>query len=470
MSSPAPIPVPAPATRVTSEEAIQPPPTAANPDRPATAPSSNTIHLPGTFPDLETNAFWEGPFSPGTMRSVLDGYENLGPVQLRQLATGLASTLQQWEALFQDEARCLKIQQIDREPLLCPDGYVENNGRLPEFTITTPNGEKPALYARPDFDDFPLSPLPPWFRARLWGTEVDYHPLREAVINLDDWPLLAEVTRYRVLDRECDTLRAELRLAQANLAVSEAAKEACEDRLIAARAMKKIPMVGVERSADVPLAAEVQLSWSWSTLVTVRVHAHITPPPPAHQFALTPIPLPVQQALKQGALMHTSALNWSTYVRVCACITPPPLPPPPACLPGLTPIPTPVQQALEQGALMHTSAPNWGTYMRVPACITPPPPPPACPCHPTPALAPAGAPAPLPSPAPAPTPTSAPAPAPAPALALALAAVLPVPPPPPAPAPAQHQHHLPALMPVPQALEQGVSTCMHACIQLSMGP
>jgi hypothetical protein len=221
----------------------------------------------------------------------LDGYENLSPTQLRQLAAGLATTLQQRETLFQDEARCLKrqfeevnrdnrelkarIQQIDGEPLLCPDGYVENDGRLPEFTITTPDGEKPAvfikqlddgrvaglavnatgdhdaqiidLYARPEFDDFPLSPLPPWFRARLWGTEVDYHPLREAVIELDDWPLLAEVTRYRVLDRECDTLRAELRLAQANLAASEVAKQACEDRLIAARAAKRIPLVGVER-------------------------------------------------------------------------------------------------------------------------------------------------------------------------------------------------------------------------------
>ncbi|KAH9990645.1 hypothetical protein BJV74DRAFT_885003 [Russula compacta] len=195
---------------------------------------------------------------------------------LRQLAVGLASTLQQRKALFQDEVRCLKhqfedvncdnrelkarIQQIDGEPLLCPDRYIDNNGRLPEFTITTPDGEKPAifikqlddgrvarlaanatgdhdaqiikLYVRPEFDDFPLSPLP-------LGSE--------AVIDLDDWPLLTEVTRYWVLDRECDTLRAELHLAQANLAASEAAKQACEDRLIAARAAKKVPAVGVER-------------------------------------------------------------------------------------------------------------------------------------------------------------------------------------------------------------------------------
>jgi hypothetical protein len=66
-------------------------------------------------------------------------------------------------------------------------------------------------------------------------------------IDLDDWPLLAEVTQYRVLDRECNMLRAELRLAQANLAASEVTKSACEDRLIAAKAAKKIPMVGVER-------------------------------------------------------------------------------------------------------------------------------------------------------------------------------------------------------------------------------
>ncbi|KAH9961002.1 hypothetical protein BJV74DRAFT_890773 [Russula compacta] len=293
MSSPVPVPVPAPATRVATEEAVRPPSAVASPGRPTTAPSSSTIRLPGTFPDLETNAFWEGPLSPGTVQSILDGYENLGPVQLRQLASGLTSTLQQREALFQDEARCLKrqfkevnrdnrelkaqIQQINGEPLLCPNRYIENEGRLPEFTITTPDGKKPAvfikqlddgrvaglaanvtgdhdtqiieLYARPEFDDYPLSPLPPWFRAHLWGTEIDYHPLCEAIINLDDWPLLAEVTRYRVLDRECDTLHAELRLAQANLAASEAAKQACEDRLIAARAAKKIPLAQTSLSS-----------------------------------------------------------------------------------------------------------------------------------------------------------------------------------------------------------------------------
>jgi hypothetical protein len=273
MSSPVPVPVPAPTTRVPTEEAVQPPSAATGSGHTSATPASNTIRLPGAFPDLETNAFWEGPLSPGTVRSVLDGYKNLSLIQLRQLASGLASTLQQREALFQDEARCLKrqfeevnrdnwelkarIQQIDGEPLLCPDRYVENEGRLPEFTITTPDGEKPAvfikqlddrrvarlaanatgdhdaqiidLYAHPEFDDFPLSLLLSWFCARLWGTEIDYHPLREAIIDLDDWPLLAEVTRYRVLDREVDTLHAELRLAQANLAASEAAKQASED-------------------------------------------------------------------------------------------------------------------------------------------------------------------------------------------------------------------------------------------------
>ena len=40
------------------------------------------------------------------------------------------------------------IQDIDGEPLLCPDGFEDNNGRLPLLTIPNANGESPAIFIK----------------------------------------------------------------------------------------------------------------------------------------------------------------------------------------------------------------------------------------------------------------------------------------------------------------------------------
>ena len=89
------------------------------------------------------------------------------------------------------------------------------------------------LFATPALNEQPLEPLPHWFHAHLWGDDMDFHLLREAVITLNDWGILAEVQQYRVLDREVAALQAESRLVDVNLAASESAKQACEDCLVA---------------------------------------------------------------------------------------------------------------------------------------------------------------------------------------------------------------------------------------------
>ena len=102
------------------------------------------------------------------------------------------------------------------------------------------------LFAAPALDEQPLKPLPHWFRTCLWGDTTNFHPLHEAVITLDDWGILAEVQQYQVLDQEVAMLQAESHLVDVNLAVSELAKQACMDHLIAAQVAEKVKPLGVE--------------------------------------------------------------------------------------------------------------------------------------------------------------------------------------------------------------------------------
>ena len=105
---------------------------------------SNQIPIPRPLHDLKTNAFWDGPLSPCTVQNILTGHENLAPAQLQALITGLTTTLQQREEVYNSEANHFRqhlvdvnaecsalkqcIQDIDGEPLLCPDGFEDNNG------------------------------------------------------------------------------------------------------------------------------------------------------------------------------------------------------------------------------------------------------------------------------------------------------------------------------------------------------
>ena len=198
---------------------------------------SNQITIPGPLHDLETNTFWDGPLSPHMVQNILARHKNLAPAQLWALIAGLAATLQQREEVYNSEANHFRkhladinaechtlkkcIQDIDGEPLLCPDGFEDNNGRLPAFTVPSPDGESPAIFIKQlddgqvvglsavargkhdahivnlftalALDNRPLKPLPHWFHTCLWGDHTDFHLLQEAIIALNDWGVLAEI-------------------------------------------------------------------------------------------------------------------------------------------------------------------------------------------------------------------------------------------------------------------------------------
>ena len=145
---------------------------------------------------------------------------------------------------------------------MCPNGFEDNNGRLPLLTIPNANGESPAIFIKqldngqvaglsaiargehdahiiklftaPALNEQPLEPLPHWFHACLWGDDTNFHLLHEAIIALDDWGILTKVQQYRVLDREVAPLQVESCLVDVNLAASESAKQACKDCLVTA--------------------------------------------------------------------------------------------------------------------------------------------------------------------------------------------------------------------------------------------
>ena len=218
------------------------------------------------------------------------GHKNLTPAQLWALIAGLATTLQQREEVYNSKANHFRkhladinakfwalkqcICSIDGEPLLNPDGYEDNNGRLPTHTVPSPDGDSPAIFIKQlddgrvvglsamargkhdahiidlltalALDDQPLEPLPHWFCACLWGDNTDFHPLLKAIITLNDWGILTEVQQYRFLDWEVAALQAESCLVDANLAASQLAKEACEDCIVAMQVAEKIKPVGIE--------------------------------------------------------------------------------------------------------------------------------------------------------------------------------------------------------------------------------
>ena len=197
---------------------------------------------------------WGFPLSPTSVQNVLAATPNPTPEQFRSIINGLAATIRIRDDVHREKVEGLESdianlqQQINDDDdglAKCPPSYEENNGRLPNFTIplddgterfacfikqlddrrvaglhSTAKGEEEAriieLYASPDYSsDKPLEPLPTWLRRRLWGDCTSYAILEDAVNNLDDWGLLADVHRYRQFDQDNAYLVQKLELLEA---------------------------------------------------------------------------------------------------------------------------------------------------------------------------------------------------------------------------------------------------------------
>jgi hypothetical protein len=215
------------------------------------------------------------PLSPRSALNTLAGHPDLDAPALRRIINGLARTIEAREhghaidlADLQEERDLLndRVNSNTRQYFSAPDGYVANNGRLPQFTVPVDDGiiqavrwvrilhdgrasgylaeDNPSsdpytieLYARPVDGPEGTEPMPGWFRRLLNGDRRQYNQLREAAHNYDaDWGIHADIIRYRELDDTMDWLRDELDVVSSELRAATEARAACEDRLGAANA------------------------------------------------------------------------------------------------------------------------------------------------------------------------------------------------------------------------------------------
>ena len=186
---------------------------------------------------------WGFPLSPTFIQNVLAATPNPSADQFRSIISRLANTIRIRDDVHREKVEGLEAdiatlqQQLNNNNngdglAKCPPGYEENNGRLPNFTIPLDDrteqftcfikqlddgrvaglhshakSEEDAqiieLYASPDYtSDKPLEPLPTWLCHRLWGNCATYAILEDAVNDLDDWGLLADIHRYQQFDQD----------------------------------------------------------------------------------------------------------------------------------------------------------------------------------------------------------------------------------------------------------------------------
>jgi len=213
------------------------------------------------------------PISPRSVANILQGHTDIPTGDLRSIIMGLVSAINARNEGHRIQVRDLEdqvagliqkhyLQPIDPDNI--PPGFVENDGRVPQFLIPVHDDlELPAAYvcpldtlnytkaagitgklgpdeqeyikeifATPGDTSLPVSPAPTWFlRAIQAGSKRTYEDLRAEAIAFDNWGIIADLHRYHEDDEklahlnhlheqlvlECDGLREAKALALARL-------------------------------------------------------------------------------------------------------------------------------------------------------------------------------------------------------------------------------------------------------------
>jgi hypothetical protein len=218
------------------------------------------------------------PVSPRSVLAILEANPNLDSIILRGLIEGLTLTIRDRERWAAEQRRRLEvnIRELHGKVLRyeevfeqTPDGFQLNDGRLPNFHIPVGNGQyRPAkwikcleggrvagfteedgphstphiinAFAPPAYsdNDDPIEPMPAWFRRTLTGPEPGFQTMRQHIATLDNWGLLAEVTRYREIQSDLSSRLHRSEELQAEIDSLRHARDQSEGRLTAAEAHK----------------------------------------------------------------------------------------------------------------------------------------------------------------------------------------------------------------------------------------
>jgi len=73
------------------------------------------------------------------------------------------------------------------------------------------------IYATPAFSTNPVDPIPYWFRDLLTGPSPLFLVLRDAIADLNDWGILADVLCFHNLDEQVSKVHAEIAVLKAKL-------------------------------------------------------------------------------------------------------------------------------------------------------------------------------------------------------------------------------------------------------------
>jgi hypothetical protein len=221
--------------------------------------------------------------SPRSALAILDGNDDIDPDALRAIVRGLTVTLQQRDMYYAQQRRRNEQWIKDLEKRISgyeeifdsiPEGYEENNGRLPHLAILVGDGRYKSakyikqleggwvtgftdedgpqsmphiaeLFASPayavdDTTDDPAKPMPPWFRRILFRHAALFSTMQKVVLELDDWGLYTEISRHRAYDVELGTILRQIERLHLDAEAIHTARELCKGQLTGAHAYKRL--------------------------------------------------------------------------------------------------------------------------------------------------------------------------------------------------------------------------------------
>ena len=219
------------------------------------------------------------PVSPRTVDNILHGPDDIDAATLRGIASGLVSTIKEREIRYQGQhqARRTRIDQLEgrlkhyQEVFdTAPEGYVENDDKVPSFSIPYGDGlflpakwvkqlndghiagymardgpsDQPFItepYATPSYNyEEPAMPLPFWYMHLLNGPSTKFAALRKATAAEDDWGLLGEILRYRELNDHIILRQNQLHILEQEIEALQENHEMSQFRLEGARAHRRV--------------------------------------------------------------------------------------------------------------------------------------------------------------------------------------------------------------------------------------
>jgi hypothetical protein len=240
---------------------------ALEPSSPASASSYAVPHVTGA------------PLSPRSTAALLAANPHVPKETMRQIAAGLLRTIEEREAAHSTEVWELREKLLRLEELVGeedsdqpPEGYIRNNGKIPNFDIPMDDGlylpakwiklhegdytkasgltgkelstETPysmEIYASPDIrlHEVP-EPLPLWVQTIIEGRTATFESLRRAAIELEDFGIIADLTRARDIYLKAQEMELQRDQIEADLSLLQEKYNLARGRLELARISKRL--------------------------------------------------------------------------------------------------------------------------------------------------------------------------------------------------------------------------------------